>query len=231
MPEASAIAEMFSGIAPRYDLANHVLSFGLDFGWRRRLVRAVAAMRPRRVADLATGSGDVAFALKQRLGPSVEVRGLDFCAPMLEIAERKKAARPWARDIVFALGDCLNLPFVDDSLDALTIAWGVRNLADRARGFAEMRRVLRPGGRLFVLDNSQPEGWTRPLCRFYLNTVVPVAGGLLTGKSAAYRYLATSSAAFPDRAALAAEMSTAGFARVRHEALALGAVALHEAQK
>jgi demethylmenaquinone methyltransferase/2-methoxy-6-polyprenyl-1,4-benzoquinol methylase len=94
-----------------------------------------------------------------------------------------------------------------------------------------MRRVLRPGGRLFVLDNSQPEGWTRPLCRFYLNTVVPVAGGLLTGKSAAYRYLATSSAAFPDRAALAAEMSTAGFARVRHEALALGAVALHEAQK
>jgi demethylmenaquinone methyltransferase/2-methoxy-6-polyprenyl-1,4-benzoquinol methylase len=231
MPEASAIAEMFSGIAPRYDLANHVLSFGLDFGWRRRLVRAVAAMHPRRVADLATGSGDVAFALKQRLGPQVEVRGLDFCQPMLEAAERKKATRPWARDIVFAFGDCLNLPFADDSLDALTIAWGVRNLADRARGWAEMRRVLRPGGRLFVLDNSQPEGWTRPFARFYLNTVVPMAGGLLTGQPAAYRYLATSSAAFPNRAALAAEISIAGFAKVSHEALGGGAVALHEAEK
>ena len=231
MPEAAAIAEMFSGIAPRYDLANHVLSFGLDFGWRRRLVCAVAAMHPRRVADLATGSGDVAFALKKQLGPHVEVRGLDFCHPMLDIAERKKAARPWARDIIFVPGDCLNLPLADDSMDALTIAWGVRNLADRVRGWAEMRRVLRPGGRLFVLDNSQPEGWTRPLCQFYLNKVVPVAGGLLTGRPAAYRYLATSSAAFPSRAALAAEISAAGFAEVRHESMALGAVALHEAVK
>jgi demethylmenaquinone methyltransferase/2-methoxy-6-polyprenyl-1,4-benzoquinol methylase len=231
MPEAPAIAEMFSGIAPRYDLANHVLSFGLDFGWRRRLVRAVAAMRPQRVADLATGSGDVAFALKRALGEKVEVRGLDFCAPMLATAERKKAARPWARDIVFAPGDCLNLPLADDSQDALTIAWGVRNLADRARGFAEMRRVLRPGGRLFVLENSQPEGWTRPLARFYMNSIVPVAGGLLTGQPGAYRYLATSTAAFPNRAALAAEMQTAGFAQVRHEALACGTVALHEAIK
>jgi demethylmenaquinone methyltransferase / 2-methoxy-6-polyprenyl-1,4-benzoquinol methylase len=231
MPEASAIADMFSGIAPRYDLANHVLSFGLDFGWRRRLVCAVAAEHPRRVADLATGSGDVAFALKKQLGTGVEVRGLDFCAPMLAAAERKKAARPWAREIVFALGDCLNLPLADDSQDALTIAWGVRNLADRERGFAELRRVLRPGGRLFVLDNSQPEGWTRPFCRFYLNAVVPVAGGVLTGQPAAYRYLATSSAAFPSRAALAAEMTATGFTKVRHEGLAGGAVALHEAEK
>jgi len=231
MPDASAIAEMFNGLAPRYDLANHVLSFGLDFSWRRRLVRAVVAAKPQRVADLATGSGDLAFALKKLLGPTIEVRGLDFSAPMLEVAERKKAARPWARDIIFSLGDCLNLPLADNSQDALTIAWGVRNLADRARGFAEMRRVLRPDGKLFVLDNSQPEGWTRPFCRFYLNAVVPVAGGLLTDRPAAYRYLATSSAAFPGRAALAAEMTAAGFTRVRYESMALGAVALHEAEK
>ena len=231
MPDASAIAEMFNGLAPRYDLANHVLSFGLDFSWRRRLVRAVVAAKPQRVADLATGSGDLAFALKKLLGPTIEVRGLDFSAPMLEVAERKKAARPWARDIIFSLGDCLNLPLADNSQDALTIAWGVRNLADRARGFAEMRRVLRPDGKLFVLDNSQPEGWTRPFCRFYLNAVVPVAGGLLTDRPAAYRYLATSSAAFPGRAALAAEMTAAGFTHVRYESMALGAVALHEAEK
>jgi len=231
MPEGPVIEQMFRGIAPRYDLANHVLSFGLDFGWRRRLVRAVAAVRPKLVVDLATGSGDVAFALKKHLGSGLEVRGLDFCQPMLEIAEQKKATRPWAKDITFAFGDCLDLPFTDNSVDALTIAWGLRNLADRARGLAEMRRVLRPGGRLFVLDNSQPEGWARPFCQFYMNSLMPAAGGLLTGQPAAYRYLATSSAAFPTRAALAAEITAAGFTRVRHETLGLGAVALHEAEK
>jgi len=231
MPEGPVIAEMFSGLAPRYDLANHVLSFGMDFGWRRRLANAVAAKKPRHVVDLATGSGDVAFALKKRLGPDVEVRGLDFCRPMLEVAERKKAALPWARDVTFAFGDCLNLALPDNSVDALTIAWGVRNLADRARGLAEMRRVLRPGGSLFVLENSQPEGWARPLSRFYMNVLMPVAAGLLTGQPDAYRYLAVSSADFPGRAALAAEMTAAGFARVRYEALGLGAIALHEAEK
>jgi demethylmenaquinone methyltransferase / 2-methoxy-6-polyprenyl-1,4-benzoquinol methylase len=231
MPESPAIAEMFGGLAPRYDLANHVLSFGMDFGWRRRLVRTVAAARPRLVVDLATGSGDVAFALKKHLGPDVAVRGLDFCRPMLEIAERKKAARPWARDIAFAFGDCLDLPLATDTVDALTIAWGVRNLADRARGFAEMRRVLRPGGGLFVLECSQAEGWTRPLTQFYMKTIVPAAGGLLTGRPAAYHYLATSSAAFPSRTALAAEMTVAGFVSVRHRGFAGGTIALHEAVK
>ncbi len=181
MPEARAIEEMFSGIAPRYDLANHVLSLGLDFGWRRRLVRAVAAAQPRTVVDLCTGSGDVAFALKKQLGPEVEVRGLDFCAPMLTMARQKQAERPWASNVVFAVGDCLNLPLADNSVDALTIAWGLRNLEDRARGLREMHRVLRPGGKLFVLDNSQPEGWTKPFCRFYLNLIMPPLGGLLTG--------------------------------------------------
>ena len=231
MPEARAIEEMFGGLAPRYDLANHVLSLGLDFGWRRRLVRAVAAIKPRVVVDLCTGSGDVAFALKKQLGAEVEVRGLDFCAPMLQVAERKKAARPWARDIVFGVGDCLNLPLADNSADALTIAWGLRNLEDRARGLREMRRALRPGGKLFVLDNSQPEGWTRPLCQFYMNVMVPPLGGWLTGQPEAYRYLATSSAAFPSRATLAEEMSAAGFTQVRHTALAGGSVALHEGLK
>jgi demethylmenaquinone methyltransferase/2-methoxy-6-polyprenyl-1,4-benzoquinol methylase len=230
MPEGPVIAEMFSGLAPRYDLANHVLSFGLDFGWRRKLARAVAAKKPRIVVDLATGSGDVAFALKKKLGPEVEVRGFDFCRPMLAVAEHKKATLPWAWDITFGFGDCLNLPLADNSVDALTIAWGVRNLADRPRGLAEMRRVLRPGGSLFILENSQPEGWTRPLCRFYMNAIMPIAAGILTGKTDAYRYLAVSSAGFPGRVELAAEMTAAGFSRVRYEALGLGAVALHEAE-
>ncbi len=231
MPEARAIEKMFSGIAPRYDLANHLLSLGLDIGWRRRLVRKASAGRPQTVVDLCTGSGDVAFALQKQLEPTASVRGLDFCADMLAEAEKKKAARPATGNLTFGVGDCLNLPLADSSVDALTIAWGLRNLEDRARGLGEMRRVLKPGGKLLVLDNSQPEGWTASLVRFYLNVVMPPLGGLITGRPEAYRYLATSTAGFPSRPVLAQELTKAGFAQVRHEALGLGCVALHEATK
>jgi demethylmenaquinone methyltransferase/2-methoxy-6-polyprenyl-1,4-benzoquinol methylase len=231
MPEASAIAEMFGGIAPRYDLANHVLSLGMDFGWRRRLVRAVASAKPRVVADLATGSGDVAFALKKHLGPAVEVRGYDFCREMLVVAEGKKAALPQARDVSFAFGDCMELPLADESVDVLTIAFGLRNLPDRAQGLREMRRVLRPGGRLLVLEFSQPARWFGPVYFFYIRHLMPVIAGALTGKPEAYRYLNASIAAFPGREELAGEIRAAGFAEVRHTGLAAGTVAIHEARK
>ncbi len=254
---------MFGGIAPRYDLANHVLSLGLDFGWRRCLVRAVAAAlkegrdgspsrprTPRRgvptlennfdkdskrenplVVDLATGSGDVAFALKKHLGPGVAVRGYDFCRPMLVEAERKKGALPWAREIGFDWADCMALPLADNSADAVTIAFGLRNFADRARGLREMLRVLRPGGSLFVLEFTQPLPWFRPLYYFYLRNLMPVAAGLITGRPEAYRYLNASIAAFPDRAALAEEMHAGGFAEVTYRGLAACSVALHVAVK
>jgi demethylmenaquinone methyltransferase / 2-methoxy-6-polyprenyl-1,4-benzoquinol methylase len=227
MPAGPAIAEMFGEIAGRYDLANHVLSLGLDFGWRRALVRAVAATPPRVVVDLCTGSGDVAFALKRRLGAGTDVRGLDFCRPMLEAAERKKAARPWARDLAFAFGDCLDLPLAAGAADALTIAFGLRNLADRPRAYREMRRVLRPGGALFVLEFSQVEGWFRPVYGLYRRRLLPAAARVLTGHAGAYHYLADSIGQFPGRAALARELAEAGFAPVRHAGLAGGAVALH----
>jgi demethylmenaquinone methyltransferase/2-methoxy-6-polyprenyl-1,4-benzoquinol methylase len=231
MPEGPAIAEMFGGIAPRYDLANHVLSLGLDFGWRRCLVRAVAATKPGLVVDLATGSGDVALALKKHLGAGVAVRGYDFCRPMLVEAERKKNTLPWAQDIVFDWADCLALPLADDSADAVTIAFGLRNFADRARGLREMWRVLRPGGSLFVLEFTQPLRWLRPLYYFYLRHLMPVAAGLITGRPEAYRYLNASIAAFPDGATLAEEMRAAGFAEVTYRGLAACPVALHAARK
>ena len=229
MPEGSAIAKMFGGIAPRYDLANHVLSLGMDFGWRRRLVRAVAAAKPRVVVDLATGSGDVAFALKKYLGPDVEVRGYDFCEPMLAEAEKKKAALPYARDVSFAFGDCMELPLADASVDVLTIAFGLRNLPDRARGLREMRRVLRPGGKLVVLEFSQPARWFGPVYFFYTKHVMPAIAGALTRQPEAYRYLNASIAAFPGREALSGEIRAAGFGEVRHTGLAAGTVAIHEA--
>lgn len=221
---------MFGRIARRYDVANRVLSLGLDHGWRRRLVAAVQALGPKAVLDVATGSGDVAFALARAL-PGAEVLGIDFCKPMLEEAERKRAAAgPGAcPGVRFALGDALNLPAAPASFDAVTIAFGLRNLSDRARFFAEVRRVLRPEGGLFVLEFSQPAAWLRPAYFFYLGRVLPIIGGRLAGDPGAYAYLDRTIRGFPGRKALTAEMERAGFRRVEATALAGGSVALHAA--
>lgn len=229
MPEGKAVQSMFAGIAGRYDLANRVLSGGLDVYWRRVLVKRVAACRPARVADLATGSGDVAFALKRRLGPAVAVEGYDFCRPMLDEADRKKADDPLLAEIPFAFGDCLDLPMADDSLDVLTIAFGLRNLEERPRGLAEMRRVLRPGGKLFVLEFTQPDAWFRPFYYAYLKTFLPLIARVLTGDKAAYDYLAGSIEHFPTKALLTEELSAAGFTQVRAIGLSASIVAIHEA--
>lgn len=233
MPEPVAVNSMFARIARRYDLANRLLSGGIDRWWRRRLVAAVAHTRPDRVLDLATGSGDVAFALARRLAAPTSILGMDFCAPMLAEAEAKKAAARDARydRVQFQPGDGMALPLADDSFDAVTIAFGLRNMADRHHALGEMRRVLRPGGRLFVLEFSQPHAWFRPFYWFYLRSVLPRIAGLLTGDRAAYVYLNETIEDFPNRAALAAEIARAGFAQARAEALTCGIVALHIATK
>lgn len=230
MPEGSQIESMFAGIAGRYDCANHLLSFGIDALWRRRLVHLVARRDPGSVVDLATGTGDVAFALARRLDPAVRITGMDFCAPMLAIADDKKRPEPRHQRLNFASGDCLALPLSDDSVDALTIAFGLRNLEDRHRGLVEMHRVLRPGGRLFVLEFTQPDRWFRPFYYAYLKTLLPLIAGLATGDRNAYRYLAGSIEAFPTRESLAEEIRAAGFTEVRHEGMTFSTVAIHEAR-
>jgi demethylmenaquinone methyltransferase/2-methoxy-6-polyprenyl-1,4-benzoquinol methylase len=233
MPDPVAVNSMFGRIAGRYDLANHLLSGGLDFGWRRCLVSAVDRAGPRDVLDLATGSGDVAFALSRRLPPATHIVGADFCQPMLDQAEVKKAAARDARfaNITFRQADALALPFADASFDAITIAFGLRNLADRAQGLREMRRVLRPGGRLFVLEFSQPHAWFRPVYFFYLKHILPMVAGFVTRDRAAYDYLNDTITQFPGRDALAVEIRAAGFSQVSARGLSLCAVALHEAVK
>jgi demethylmenaquinone methyltransferase/2-methoxy-6-polyprenyl-1,4-benzoquinol methylase len=228
MPKGKAVQSMFAGIAGRYDLANRVLSGGLDLWWRRVLVRRVAAARPGRVADLATGSGDVAFALKRRLGASVTVEGYDFCQPMLDEADRKKISDPLLAEIPFAFGDCLNLPMESDSVDVLTISFGLRNLEDRHRGLCEMRRVLRPGGRLLVLEFTQPDRWFRPIYYFYLKVILPLVARILTGDKSAYDYLAGSIEAFPTKESLTQELEKAGFTQVNAQGLSASIVAIHE---
>jgi demethylmenaquinone methyltransferase/2-methoxy-6-polyprenyl-1,4-benzoquinol methylase len=229
MPDSASVNSLFGRIAARYDLANRLLSGGRDVGWRRVLVAAVQRREPQEVLDLATGSGDVAFALARHLPPVVQITGVDFCAPMLVEAEKKKP--PACANVRFQLGDALRLPFAAESFDAATIAFGLRNLADRARGLAEIRRVLRPGGRLFVLEFSQPQPWFRPFYLFYLRRILPVFAGLVTGDRPAYVYLNESIEKFPGREALAAEIGAAGFSDITAQPLTFGIVALHEARK
>ena len=233
MPDPAAVNSMFCRIARRYDIANLLLSAGMDRFWRKRLVGAVKRRSPQEVLDLATGSGDVAFALSRSLTRSTQITGMDFCQPMLDRAIAKQAARPAAeyKNVNFKVGDGLALPLPDDCVDVVTIAFGLRNLADRDRGLREMRRVLRPGGALFVLEFSQPHAWLRPLYYFYLGHVLPRIAGLVTGDREAYVYLNETIGAFPDRDALSSEIANAGFTRVTARPLTFGIVALHEARK
>jgi demethylmenaquinone methyltransferase/2-methoxy-6-polyprenyl-1,4-benzoquinol methylase len=192
----------------------------------------VRRTEPRDVLDLATGSGDVAFALSRGLPAAVRITGMDFCQPMLDEAEAKQvAAHGRYPNVRFQVGDGLALPLPDACVDAVTISFGLRNLADRDRGLREMRRVLRPGGRLFVLEFSQPQRWCRALYFFYLRRILPRVAGWVTGDRAAYVYLNDTIERFPGREALAAEIRAAGFSAVTARPMTFGTVALHEAVK
>ncbi|MEN8661617.1 MAG: bifunctional demethylmenaquinone methyltransferase/2-methoxy-6-polyprenyl-1,4-benzoquinol methylase UbiE [Lentimonas sp.] len=231
MPEGKAVSQMFAGIAGRYDVANHLLSGGIDFYWRRVLSRMVKAFDPTNVVDLATGSGDVAFKLRDQLGPDVAIKGLDFCEPMLDEARRKRTNHAAYSDLEFAFGDCMELPLPDDSADAVTISFGVRNFEDRQKGLKEILRVLRPGGHLFVLEFSQPDRWFRPIYYFYLKYILPLVAAIATGDKSAYDYLAGTIENFPTKEALADQLKIAGFDTVEATGVTFSIIAIHEAAK
>jgi demethylmenaquinone methyltransferase/2-methoxy-6-polyprenyl-1,4-benzoquinol methylase len=217
-----AICAMFARVAARYDVMNHIMGGGLDIYSRWRLVRAVAAQKPARVLDLATGSGDVLLALQRNGVASEFAAGADFCLPMLQQAQAKKASR-------LLVGDGLHLPFADASFDAITISWGLRNFADRPAGLREMRRVLRPGGKAYVLEFSHPAAWLAPLYFWYMCHVMPQYAQFITPERGAYEYLGESIRAFPGQAVLAEMMRQAGFSSAKWTNFALGIVALHVA--
>jgi demethylmenaquinone methyltransferase/2-methoxy-6-polyprenyl-1,4-benzoquinol methylase len=216
------ICAMFGRVAGRYDLMNHVMGGGLDVYWRWRLARAVAAQRPARILDLATGSGDVLLALTRRRAFTETAIGADFCRPMLQRAQAKGAKN-------LLVGDGLRLPFPSASFDAVTIAWGLRNFEDRSAGLREMRRVLRPGGRAYVLEFSHPLAWLAPLYFGYMRDVMPKFAQFITPERGAYEYLGDSIRAFPRQPVLAKLMREAGFSAARWTNFALGIVALHRA--
>jgi len=231
MPDPVSVNSMFSRIARRYDVANHLLSGGVDVWWRRRLVAAVHRHCPADVLDLATGSGDVAFALGKRLPSKTVITGMDFCQPMLDEAVIKQNNSGHFPNITFKQGDGMALPLPDVSFDAVTISFGLRNMADRQRALGEMRRVLRPGGHLFVLEFSQPNAWCRPIYYFYLRRILPSIATIVTGDRRAYEYLCGSIEQYPDHNAMTQEIVRAGFRSVEVKRMTFGSVALHIAAK
>lgn len=227
-PRGVDVSRMFGRIARRYDFANRILSLGLCVGWRNALVDETVALHPTRAVDLATGSGDVAFALRAALPAASTVEGYDFCEPLLDLA-RERAKREAIAGIRFAHGDCMRLPIADGSVDAVTIAYGIRNFEDRPAGLRELRRILRPGGTALILEFSQPSAWFWPVHFIQVRLIAPIVATLITGDLAAYRYLGTSIAGFPDAKGLDAELLKAGFGAVRHRRLLFGTVAIHMA--
>lgn len=231
MPDPVAVNSMFSRIARRYDVANHLLSGGVDVWWRRRLVGAVSKQNPSITLDLATGSGDVAFALSKGLPSSAFITGMDFCQPMLDEAAIKQQSTGRFSNITFVQGDGLALPLADQSFDAVTLSFGLRNMADRHRALQEIHRVLRPRGKLYLLEFSQPYRWFSPVYFFYLKRVLPAIASAVTGDRGAYEYLCGSIEQYPDHEAMATEIRAAGFSTVDVVRMTFGSVALHIAQK
>ena len=221
------VRSMFGRVAPRYDLANHLLSANVDRYWRSHTVRRVEDVLERpgaRVLDLACGTGDLLIALERRAGHALI--GSDFCHPMLTGAQTKLGRDRLRSALVES--DALSLPFADASLDLVTIAFGYRNLANYRAGLVEMRRVLRPGGALAILEFSQPPNAAfAALYNWYSRNVLPLIGGAISGVKEAYEYLPESVRKFPGAAELAQMMRDAGFARVEWEYLTFGIAALH----
>lgn len=221
--EAPALVQgMFSRIAERYDLANALLSGGMDWFWRRRAARIVQGWRPARLLDLATGSGVLAATLG-RACPEAAVIGADFCLPMLQQARKGRGLRR------LVVADAMRLPFGDGAFDAVTVAFGLRNMPSYLGALREMRRVLRPGGHLLILDFSVPGGWWRGLYRYYLHRWLPRIAGALSGERGAYEYLAESIERFPRGEDMRRLLAEAGFEEAQAEALSGGIVSLYTA--
>ena len=222
--QRARVRKMFGSIARRYDVANHLLSCGIDFYWRRRAAEIVAGWRPHRIADLATGTGDLALALQKKL-PDAEIVGVDFLPEMLDLAQRKGVHQ-------VVLADVMNLPFGDASFDCVTIAFGLRNLENWGAALTEISRALRTSGRLLVLEFSLPTTpILRAIYRFYLHRCLPLLGSFLTGKKTAYDYLGDSIEEFPSGNAMCQLMQANGFARPTFEPLTGGIVTIYTAQK
>ena len=230
MPQGKQVQAMFSGIAGQYDQLNHLLSLGIDFYWWRRMARRSGAGPGLRFLDVAAGTGDSSLALARRGAEGVST---DFTFEMLRLGPAKFRAQGRERLVWASVGaDAQRLPFRSASFDGITICYGIRNVEDRPRAYREFLRVLKPQGRLTILEFSRPpRRWLRFLYDTYSLRVLPRIGGWVSGSREAYSYLPASIRTFPDQPALAAELEAAGFRDIGWTDLTGGIVALHSARK
>lgn len=227
------VQKMFGEIAPRYDLLNHVLSMNTDKYWRWRTVRLAPPEGDAPILDVCTGTGDLAFAYYKRTRGEVEIVGTDFCPEMLAIGDQKKEKLRCNGQVKFIEADSQNLPFEDDHFQLVTVAFGLRNVADTDRGLCEMTRVCQPGGRVAVLEFSMP-GWQpfKAIYGFYFLKVLPKIGQwMMRNKQEAYNYLPESVGQFPSGEALAERMRSAGLVEVHFHPMTLGIATLYVGTK
>lgn len=230
--EPSRVKAMFGSISRRYDLLNHLLSLNIDVKWRREAAREACIAEDQRVLDLCGGTGDLSIALARSAPQSAVVVCCDFSHPMLSLAGAKFARKGLGERCVTIEGDALRLPFRDESFDAVTVGFGVRNLADMKAGFREILRVIAPGGRLVVLEFSRPSGSPlATLYELYLTKILPRLGDGASGRRGPYVYLARSIGDFPAPDLLAGTIRDAGFGAVGWRPLTGGIVCLHTALK
>jgi len=227
LKHAKAVREMFSGIATKYDFLNHFLSVNIDKKWRRLVAKKLKSVLDdgnALVLDVACGTGDLSLELQRNA--AAKVIGTDFCRPMLEIAFDKNDKS--ATKIPYLEADGMNLSFADETFDAVTIAFGLRNFSNWQNGLIELRRILKPGGKLAILEFSTPlvPGF-RQAFQFYFSNVLPRIGGVVSGSRGAYEYLPDSVARFPDQKNLAKMMTETDFSGVEYENLTGGIAALH----
>jgi demethylmenaquinone methyltransferase/2-methoxy-6-polyprenyl-1,4-benzoquinol methylase len=229
---APAVKEMFDAISPRYDLLNFLLSFGRDRSWRTRAVRTLGLESGARLLDLACGTGDVALtAYRKTHGPG-EIIGVDFSGPMLRRAEKKFHKAGVNIPYRFINADVTSLPLEDGTVDAATIAFGIRNVVDVPKALKETHRVLKPGGRLMILEFSSPKGkFFGPVFYWYFKRVLPLVGGLISGRKSAYQYLPESVGWFYTAEQLIGLMQTAGFRVLSAERYTFGVVIVYLGEK
>ncbi len=225
------VRRMFDHIAPTYDSLNHTLSLGIDRLWRRKAIKALDASHPGSILDLATGTGDFAILLA-RAFPKSLVQGVDISEGMMEVARKKTKDLGLDPRVSFQVADACEMPFQDGSFDAVTIAFGARNFEDLDRSLKECQRILRPGGRLIILELSYPEHFPlRQLYWLYTKTIMPLTGRLISHDDSAYTYLPDSIKACPQGKEMEGIILKAGFASARHEYLSMGLCGLYEAVK
>lgn len=225
------IREMFNSIAPRYDLLNRLLSLGIDRRWRRFAVKQIKFAEGGRILDVATGTADVALEIASFTPDSVTVTGVDFSPQMVEFGREKVKQSYFSDRITLQVAPCESMPFEDNSFDSATIAFGIRNVVDRLCGLKEILRVLKPGGRIVVLEFSNPHSrFFKAAYNFYFLKILPLVGGLISNFSA-YKYLPDSVLEFPSQEEFKKIMSAAGFSHVEHKDLTFGIATVYTGGK